>query len=151
MPPVKSISMVLHGLKWSILAFFLVAMSLEVLGPSFYELNQIVWAADGYENSCWLNMKEKRLDELDAGQWNVFLEKERLVDGNIVSTAHGAIIPHIDGHDDLVHGVGFIVAGTVTGTRLFISAMTASLYSGRRCRRTGRERQQACIWLRVGR
>lgn len=133
MPPVQSISMVLRGLKWNVLAFFLVAMSLKVLGPSFYELNQTVWAADGYENSCWLNMKKKCLDELDAGQWNILLQKERLVDGNVVSTAHGAIIPHVDGHDDLVHGVGLIAAKAVTNTRIFVSTMTASLHSGRRC------------------
>lgn len=125
--------MVLHGLKWSVFAFFFVAMSLELLGPSFYELNQIVWAADGYENSRWLNMKEKCLDELDAGQWNIFLEKERLVDGNIVSTAHSAVVPHVDGHDDLIHGIGLIAAGTGTRTKLFASAITAGLHSGWRC------------------
>lgn len=132
--------MVLHGPKWSVLAFFLIAMSLEVLRPSFYELNQAIRAADRYENSRWLDMKEQCFDELDAGQRNIFLQKERLVDGNVVSAADGSVILHVDGHDDLVHGVGFIATSEVTGTVLLVSAMTISLHSGRGCRGTWRER-----------
>lgn len=137
-------------MKWSVLAFLLVAMPLEVLGPSFYELDQTVWTADGYEYSCWLDMKEKCFDELDAGKRNVFLQEKRLVDGNVVSAADGSVILHVDGHDDLVDGVGFIAAGEVTITRLFVSAITICLHSRWRCRRTGRERQSARtrLWVR---
>lgn len=150
MPPVQNISMAFRSIKWNFLAFFLVAMSLEVLSPSFYELNKAVWAADGYENSCWLDVKEKCFDELDAGQRNIFLQKERLVDGNVVRTANGFVLFHVDGHDDLIHGVGFIAAGEVIITRLFVCAILICPHRRRRCRRTGRERLPACtrLWVR---
>lgn len=141
----------LHGKSWGVLAFFLVAMSLEVLGPSFYELDKTVRATDGYEYSCRLDMNEKCFDELDAGKRNIFLQKERLVDGNVVSTAHGSVVLHVDGHDDLVHGFGLIAAGEVTIMRLFVSAITTCPHSRRRCCRTGRQRQPACTWLWVRR